>query len=120
MFRKTILISAIVISGCATTETRIHPDVVPVERFELEIVSVHANGQTRHIKYDRFTGESWWSSNTTWVKIVEPEDIPESVYEVKATATGQSWRAIRIDKVSGKSWKNSQGKWVPFTNQTRQ
>jgi hypothetical protein len=70
------------------------------------------NGETRHIKYNQLTGETWWSKNTTWEKITEPQLIPNSTYQFKVVSTGKSWRTLRIDKLTGQTWKNSRGKWV--------
>lgn len=70
------------------------------------------NGETRHIKYNEITGETWWSKNLVWKKIAEPDPISNSTYEFKLVSTGLSWRTIRIDKLTGQAWKNSQGKWL--------
>jgi len=107
------LLLALVISGCATT--------APTNsKFMLEIVPIQGEGQTRHVKYNRATGETWWSANTTWVRIKDEEPLPPSLYQVKIVATGESWRAVRIDTASGKTWKNSRGTWVPFTEKVEQ
>lgn len=113
VYRVIALAIAIGMSGCATTNPVVP---VPKERFELELISINLQGQTRHIKYDKYSGETWWASDTNWAKIQDAEVLPQSIYEIKVVASGDSWRAIRIDKVSGRAWKNSSGKWVPFTN----
>jgi hypothetical protein len=103
-----LIFSTLLLSGCANTP--------PVQdHFEIVMVNLPGDKVTRHIKYNKVTGEAWWASNTEWKKILEPEPISNSVYEIKLVSTKGSWRALRIDKVSGKTWKNSGGKWVPFT-----
>ena len=72
------------------------------------------NGETRHIKYNQYTGETWWAKNTTWIKIKESGPISPSTFQFEMVSTGESWRLIRLDKVSGQAWKNSFGKWVRF------
>jgi hypothetical protein len=64
------------------------------ERFELKMVPISKNSETRHIKFDRFTGETWWSSNTSWLKIQETEPLPKSIYDVQFVATSDSWRCV--------------------------
>lgn len=113
MFRGITLALALVISGCATHHS-------PNSQYVLEIVPVQENGQTRHVKYNRVTGETWWASNTTWVKIEDKEPLPISTYEVKIVPTKTSWRAIRIDTESGHAWKNSVGTWMPFKEAVEQ
>jgi hypothetical protein len=105
---KNLLLVLIVIlsSGCASIPQ-------PSGLYEIELVPLHHN-ETRHIKYNKSTGEAWWSSNTTWKKIKEEGAVSRSIYEIKVVSTGKSWRAIRIDTVSGKTWKNSKGRWVAF------
>lgn len=112
--RKGIaLFLVLLISGCSVTdESR--------SQFALEVVPIEHDGETRHIKYNRITGEAWWASNTNWFKIEDEDSIPRSVYEIKIVPMGSSWRAIRIDKNSGDTWKNSRGKWVPFTEAIKQ
>jgi hypothetical protein len=117
MYRVIALTVAIGMTACAATTPA---PQISKERFELELISINLPGQTRHIKYDKYTGEAWWASDTTWTKIQEPEVLPQSIYEIKTVAYGDSWRAIRIDKVSGRAWKNSSGKWVPFANKVSQ
>lgn len=113
MNRGIALILALVISGCAVKR--------PMDnRFALEIVPINGDGQTRHVKYDQVTGEAWWASDTTWIKIEDKEALPVSTYKVKIVPTETSWRAIRIDTVSGDAWKNSRGKWIPFTEEVKQ
>lgn len=70
------------------------------------------NGETRHIKYNEITGETWWSKNLVWVKIAEPEPISPSTFEFKVVSTGLNWRTIRIDKLTGQAWKKSRNVWV--------
>lgn len=111
--RITLVLVVVVISACAEKNSS-------GGQFELEIVPISEEGQTRHVKYNRITGETWWASNTTWVKIEDAEAIPRSRYQVKIVATDTSWRAIRIDKDSGNTWKNSQGTWVPFDEKINQ
>lgn len=103
-----LILSTLILSGCAGT-------AVVQDQFEIEMVNLPGEKVTRHIKYNKVTGEAWWASNTEWKKIIEPEPIPNSVYDIKVVSTEGSWRALRIDKTSGKTWKNSGGKWVPFT-----
>jgi len=79
--------------------------------WSIQMVALN-NGETRHIKYNVHAGETWWSKNLVWRKIVEPEPISSSTYEFKVVSTGLSWRTIRIDKLTGQAWKNSKGKWV--------
>jgi hypothetical protein len=103
-----LILSTLILSGCAGT-------AVVQDHFEIEIVNLPGEKVTRHIKYNKVTGEAWWASNTEWKKILETEPIQNSVYDIKVVSTKGSWRALRIDKISGKTWKNSGGKWVPFT-----
>ena len=84
------------------------------EGYGIEIVSIGTQGETRHVKFNRVTGESWWSENTVWKPIIDIKPIPESQYIIKIISTGKSWRALRIDTFSGDTWKNSRGRWVPF------
>ena len=72
------------------------------------------NGETRHIKYNQYTGETWWAKNTTWEKIKESGPVSPSRFQFEMVSTGKSWRLIRLDKVSGKAWKNSFGNWITF------
>ena len=120
---KTIALSLVLCTtSCATNhQAATSPThLIHKEQFALELIALNVQGQTRHIKYNRITGEAWWSADTSWAKIQEPEVLPHSVYEIQAVATGDSWRAIRIDKISGKAWKNNSGKWVAFTQQVEQ
>jgi hypothetical protein len=73
------------------------------------------NGETRHIKYNEITGETWWSKNLVWKMIIDPEPISNSNYEYKVVSTGLNWRTIRLDKLSGQAWKNSRGTWVKIS-----
>ena len=58
MARWMMLISVLMSGGCAIN--------APAENhFALMMVSLDEGGQTRHIKYNRVTGEAWWSSGTT-------------------------------------------------------
>jgi hypothetical protein len=107
MDKVLLILIVLLATGCASTAKQIGV-------YDLEIVSLNDGGDTRHIKYNKLSGEVWWASNTTWKKIQEQGGIPESIYKVRLVSTGNSWRAIRIDTVSGKTWKNSKGKWVPF------
>ena len=84
----------------------------------VKIVSL-GNGETRHIKFNVITGETWWSKNTTWERIKEPEPITSSTYEFSVVSTGSDWRAIRIDKLTGQAWKNSFGEWVKFDSSNK-
>ena len=83
--------------------------------YGIEIVSIGTKGDTRHIKFNKITGESWWSDNVIWKPIIDDTAIPESQYVVKIVSTGSSWRALRIDTSTGKTWKNSKGKWIPMS-----
>lgn len=85
--------------------------------FGIKMV-VLENGETRHIKFNRHSGETWWSSTTEWKKIQEPTPLPRSDYEYSITSTGMYWRLIRIDTKSGEAWKNSSGQWVKFSHPT--
>lgn len=93
--------------GCSSTH---HID----EKYGIEIVSIGTKDDTRHIKFNKVTGETWWSDNVVWKEIRDNKSIPKSQYVVKIISTGSSWRALRIDTVSGKTWKNSKGNWIPF------
>ncbi|MDP2714689.1 hypothetical protein [Rheinheimera sp.] len=106
--KRFIFVSLLlIISGCTTT-------LPNNQSYGLEMVSIGEKGETRHIKYNRTTGEAWWASDTAWTKITDQETLPESNYLIRIISTGASWRALRIDTKSGKTWKNSKGKWVPF------
>ncbi|GAB1258389.1 hypothetical protein NBRC116494_28910 [Aurantivibrio plasticivorans] len=83
--------------------------------FGIEMVALN-NGETRHIKFNRVTGEAWWSKNTVWQRIEDPNSIPKSAYEFRVVSTGLNWRTIRLDTITGEAWKNSEGTWVKFTN----
>lgn len=76
----------------------------------IQMVALNS-GETRHIRYNEQTGETWWSKNLVWKKITEIEPIPHSIYEFKVVSAGLSWRTLRIDKLTGQTWKNSKGKW---------
>ncbi len=78
--------------------------------WEIKMVALDSGG-TRHIKYNIYTGETWWSKNLVWEKIIEPYPISVSTYEFKVVSTGASWRTLRIDKLTGDAWKNSKGTW---------
>lgn len=86
--------------------------------WSIEMVALN-NGETRHIKYNEITGETWWSKNLVWKKIIEPEPISNSTYEFKVVSTGLNWRTIRIDKLSGHAWKNSKGTWAKISPTTK-
>lgn len=122
MYKIIALTLVLCTTGCATNHQAATSPLHPIhkEQFALEFIALNVQDQTRHIKYNRITGEAWWSADTSWTKIQEPEVLPHSVYEIQAVATGDSWRAIRIDKISGKAWKNNSGKWVAFTQQVEQ
>ncbi len=89
--------------------------------WSIDMVALN-NGETRHIKYNEITGETWWSKNLVWKKIIESEPISNSIYEFKVVSTGLNWRTIRIDKLSGQAWKNSKGTWAKINpaSKTRQ
>ncbi len=108
MIRLILIFLFLLITGCAST---VHND----HTYGLEMVSIRDKGETRHIRYNKITGESWWANDTKWVKITDEEILPESSYLVSVASTDSSWRALRLDTKSGKTWKNSKGKWVPFT-----
>ena len=80
----------------------------------IEMVAI-SKGKTRHIKFNRVTGETCWAKNTVWSKIEESSPIPESEYEFLVVSTGLNWRTIRLNKLTGETWKNSEGKWIKFT-----
>lgn len=80
----------------------------------IEMVALN-NGETRHIKYNEITGETWWSKNLVWELIIEPEPISNSTFEFEVVSTGLSWRTIRIDKLTGQAWKNSRGTWAKIS-----
>ncbi len=82
--------------------------------WSIEMVALN-NGETRHIKYNEITGETLWSKNLVWKKIIEPEPISNSTYEFKVVSTGLNWRTIRIDKLTGQAWKNSRGTWAKIS-----
>lgn len=82
--------------------------------WSIEMVALN-NGETRHIKYNEITGETWWSKNLVWEMIKEPEPISNSTYEFRVVSTGLNWRTIRIDKLTGQAWKNSKGTWVKIS-----
>ncbi len=103
-----LLVSAL--SGCG--------DSIP--EYGILIVPINNKDETRHIKYNKNSGEAWWSNNTSWKKIKEPNEINESIYEFKITNTTNGWRVLRLDKVSGKTWKNNLGTWQEFTLETKQ
>jgi hypothetical protein len=108
MIRLIFISLFLVITGCASPAQNVHT-------YGLEIVSIGDDGETRHIRYNKSTGEAWWASNTKWVKITDEEALPESSYQVRIVSTDTSWRALRLDTKSGKTWKNSKGRWIPFT-----
>lgn len=83
--------------------------------FGVDMV-VLSNGETRHIKYNVHSGETWWSNSTTWKKIEEPAPISRSTYAFSIVSTGMHWRLIRIDTLTGETWKNSSGHWVKFSH----
>lgn len=85
--------------------------------FAVKMV-VLENGETRHIKYNIHSGETWWSSTTEWQKIEEPEPLSRSTYDYTIVSTGMYWRLIRLDKLTGDSWKNNSGRWVKFSTKT--
>ncbi len=103
MFKQIVLFSLIFFSINA------HADIG--EPWSIEMVALD-NGETRHIKYNEITGETWWSKNIIWKKIVDPDPISISTYEFRVVSAGLSWRTIRIDKLTGQAWKNSKGTWV--------
>ena len=108
---KYLLISVITIISF-----KVHADVGAP--WDIQMVAL-SNGETRHIKYNEYTGETWWSKNIHWKKIIEPEPISKSNYEFRMVSTGLSWRTIRLDKLTGEAWKNSKGQWVKFKSSVK-
>ncbi|NRB40864.1 MAG: hypothetical protein HRU20_20735 [Pseudomonadales bacterium] len=106
MLKQIVLFFIVIFSVSA------HSDVGAPWRIEMVALN---NGETRHIKYNEITGETWWSKNLVWSMIKEPEPVSHSAYEFKVVSTGLNWRAIRIDKLSGQAWKNSRGTWVKIS-----
>lgn len=102
---------------CMLFTTNLYADVGAP--FEVKMV-VLENGETRHIKYNIHSGETWWSSTTQWQKIEEPEPISRSTYDYTMVSTGMYWRLIRVDKLTGDAWKNSSGRWVKFTTKPKE
>lgn len=107
--RTTTTVTALL---CMLISSSLYADVGAP--FEVKMV-VLENGETRHIKYNIHSGETWWSSTTQWQKIEEPEPISRSTYDYTMVSTGMYWRLIRVDKLTGEAWKNSSGRWVKFT-----
>ena len=111
--KKTLLVIlfSLIVQGCSSVK-------IEGEKFDIEMVATSEEGKTRHVRYNIYTGETWLSSNTKWVKIKEAEEIPESKYKVTIVSTGKSWRTLRLDMISGKTWKNSGGSWIEFTGES--
>jgi hypothetical protein len=86
--------------------------------WSVEMVALD-NGQTRYIKYNIYTGETWWSKNLEWKKIIDPNPVSISTYEYKVVSRGLNWRTLRIDKLTGDTWKNSNGVWTKLTDKIK-
>ena len=99
-----LLFSTIVLSGCSN-----EPDL---DSFRIVIIEKPDGTNWNAVRYNRYTGESWFAISGAWKKIVDEEAIMESSYDVKLVPVNNGWAAIRIDINSGASWRANIGKWV--------
>jgi hypothetical protein len=71
-------------------------DIVMVER---------TGGDWRAVKYNIYTGESWYIRNGVFIQLVDNEVLPRSRYKVVATKHRGGWGAVKMDVVTGNAWK---------------
>ncbi|WP_207678537.1 hypothetical protein [Desulfonema magnum] len=46
------------------------------------MISLEKKDETRQVKYNKYTGEAWWASNTSWKKIKEMEKSIREIMEI--------------------------------------
>ncbi|WP_027857641.1 hypothetical protein [Marinobacterium jannaschii] len=69
------------------------------------------------IRYDRFTGQSWFADQGQWIDLEDMEQLPPSDYEVvllRADKDVKGYVATRLDRQSGLTWWLKQNSWQPY------
>ena len=102
---KKILFALILCSPFCLAAEEITPkfDIVMVEK---------TGGDWRAVKYNIYTGESWYIRNGVFIHLPDDQVLPESQYKVVATKHQGGWGAVKMDVMSGNAWKLKGGMWV--------
>ena len=95
MIKKIALLFLIIFTNVVNAEQEVNFDVVMVEK---------TNGTWRAIKYNLYTGESWYIRNGVFIRLPDSEVLPKSRYKVVATKHKGGWGAVKMDLVSGNAW----------------
>ncbi len=69
------------------------------------------------IRYDRFSGESWFADAGQWQALEDLEQLPPSDYEVlvlRADKDLKGYVAARIDRQTGQTWWLKQNSWQRY------
>ncbi len=69
------------------------------------------------IRYDRFTGQSWFADQGQWIDLADMEQLPPSEYEVvllRADKDVKGYVATRLDRQSGQTWWLKQNSWQSY------
>jgi hypothetical protein len=101
-FTKVLFLAVLLtgIQGCSTTS-----------QYEIVMVPVY-DEDWGALKYNTQTGETWRALRGVWIKILDSETLPPSLYKVEMVALDKEWGAIRVDTKTGKSWRAKNGKWL--------
>ncbi len=96
MIYRTLLLLTLLFSGFVYSEEQKTYDIVMVER---------TGGDWRAVKYNIFTGESWYIRNGVFIYLPDNEVLPKSRYKVVATKHKGGWGAVKMDLINGNAWK---------------
>jgi len=69
------------------------------------------------IRYDRFSGQSWFADQGQWNELEDVEQLPPSEYEVvllRADKDVKGYVATRLDRQSGQTWWLKQNSWQSY------
>lgn len=100
-----VVVCVLVVAGCGEQPPR-------EDAFRVVMVQKVDRSDWQAIRYNRFTGESWYATSGAWGKINDDDNVSESRYRVKMVSMNGNWGAIRVDVDSGKSWRVRNGAWV--------
>ena len=84
-------------------------------RYDLKMAPLQYDDGTQGwgaIRYIPKTGEAWHISHQEWVKIIDKEPIPQSLYRIEMVNMGANWGAVRMDVNTGESWYVIDGSWL--------
>jgi|GEM_PF-4729867 len=96
MIKKILFIFALTFFSSAYAGEKQVFDIVMVEK---------TGGDWRAVKYNIYSGESWYIRNGVFIQLLDNEVLPKSRYKVVATKYKGGWGAVKMDIINGNAWK---------------